>query len=89
MGIRRHVVGTALVEVLDKAEVQGTTTVLVSLELGDGRLSSLRTIEANHAGSSRPATGLVLNLSLLNLADGGEELDQVVIAGRPWELGGG
>ena len=73
----------ALVEILDKAQVQGTATILVALELLNGRLGSIGTVESNNARSAGAATGLILDFGLLDLADGGEELDQIVVASRP------
>lgn len=84
--VRLHVVSPALVEVLDKAEVERATSVLIPLELGNGGLGSLGTVEANHAGASRSTTGLILDLGLLNLANSREQFDQVVVAGGPREL---
>ncbi len=89
MGVSIHGVTTARRDVLDIVEAERTTTVLVVLELGDRGLSGVRGVEADNAAASRPAARLVLNLGLLDLADGGEELDQVFVARRPGELGHG
>ena len=86
VGVSVHDIVSTLIQVLDKAQVERTATVLVTLELGDGRLSGVGTVEANHTSASGTATGLVLNLSLLNLSDGCEQLDQIIVAGRPGQL---
>lgn len=83
MRVRVHDIVTALVQVLDEAEVQGTTTILVALELGDGCLGRLGRVEADNTSAAGTATGLILDFGLLHLADGGEELNQIVVAGRP------
>lgn len=89
VGIGVHAVACSLVDVFDKAEVEGSAAILISLEFGDGRLRCLGRVEPHYASASRSPTGLVLNLSLLDLADGREELDQIVVTRRPWKLEGG
>lgn len=77
---------TALCEVLDITESKLAATVLVSLELGDGSISGLSSIEAYDAGASGAAARLILDLGLLDLSNGPEKLDQVFITGGPWQL---
>lgn len=81
-----HAVTTALGEVLDVAESKLATTILVSLELGDGSIGGLGSIESHDTGTSGAAAWLVLDFGLLDLSDGSEELDQVLIAGGPRKL---
>lgn len=81
-----HGISSSLVQVLDEAQVEGSAAVLITLELGDGSLSGFGRVKTDHAGASRATARLILNLGLLNLADSGEELNQVVIAGRPGQL---
>lgn len=75
-----------VVHIFDEAQVERASTVLISLKLGDGGLGSLSSVEFNHATTTRTAARLVLDLCLFNLADGGEELDEIVIASGPGEL---
>lgn len=87
VGIRVHAVITAAgLEVPHEAETQGTTAVLVALELGDGCVRGVGTVEPNDTGAARPPTRLVLDLGLLDLADGGEQIDQILVARGPREL---
>lgn len=86
MRFRFHRVPASLVQVLDEAQVEGTTTILVALELGDSCLGSLGSVESNNTRASRPAARLILNLSLLNLANGGKKLHKIVVASRPRQL---
>lgn len=86
MRFRFHGISAALVQVLDEAEVQGTTTILITLELGDGGFGGFGSVESNDTRTTRPAARLVLDLSLLNLADCGEELHKIVVASRPRQL---
>jgi hypothetical protein len=83
MGICVHDVVSALVQILHKAQVERAATILVALKLGNGSLRSLGGIESNYASTTRTTTRLVLDLSLLDLSDRGEQLNQVVVAGRP------
>jgi hypothetical protein len=86
MGICVHRLVTTLVEVFDETQVERAATVLVSLELRNGSIGSIRAVETNDTAATRSAAGLVLNLGLLNLADSSEELYQVVVASGPWKL---
>ena len=72
MGIGVHAIISSLVQVLNETEVERSPTVLVALELGNCRLGRFGGIEANNASAPRTTAGLVLNLSLLNLSNGGE-----------------
>lgn len=83
--LRLHHVAT-LVEVLDVCETERTTAVLIASELLDSGLSVALRAELDYARASRAAIGLVLDLSPLNLADRGEELDQIIVASAPWQL---
>ena len=86
MGIRVYAFPctTTGAEVLDKADVEGTTTVLVSLKLVDSSFCRISIIKADNSASPRATTWFVLNLCLLNLADCGKELYQIIVAGGPW-----
>jgi hypothetical protein len=75
MGIGVHVVTTARREVLDVAQAKRTTAVLIGLKLGNGGFRRVRVVEADHTGAARSAARLVLDLGLLDFADGGEELN--------------
>ena len=77
---------SALVQILDKAEVQGTAAVLVRLELGDGRVRRVRIVESNNTGALGSSTWLVLDLSLFHLSNGSEKLYKILVACRPRQL---
>lgn len=86
VGVGVHAVATAGGEVLDVAQAKRAAAVLIALELSDGSLGGVGVVEADHTAAARAAARLVLDLGLLDLADGGEELDQIVIAGGPGKL---
>lgn len=75
-----------MAEVLDVGEAERTTAVLVAGELGDGCGSIVLVPELDHTGAARATVGLVLDLGALNFSDGREELNEVVVAGAPWQL---
>lgn len=81
MGIGVHVLRSALVEVLDKVQVEGTSTVLIRLELANRSLCRLSAVESNNTSAAGSATWFVLDFSLLNLANGCEKLDKIIVAG--------
>ena len=74
------------VEVLDEAQTQRTSAVLVTLEFLDRSVGGVGTVEANDARATRATAGLILNLGLLYLTNSREELDEILIAGRPGKL---
>ena len=74
MRIGIHGLGTTLVEVLDEAQIERAATVLVSLELLNGGFCRLGTVKAHDAATAGATARLILDLSLLNLADSSEEL---------------
>jgi hypothetical protein len=80
MGIGIHAVASTRSHILDVAETQRPATVLIALELRDGRFGGLGAVKTDNAASLGSAARLVLDLGLLNLADGAEELDQVIVA---------
>lgn len=81
-----HGVATAGLEVLNIAKPELAATVLVSLELGYGSIRCLSSVESNDTGTSGAAAWLVLDLGLLDLAYGPEQLDQILITSGPWKL---
>lgn len=85
-GVGVHNVSASGGLVLDKAQAKRTATVLVSRELGDGSVCVVDSVEADNTSAARTSVWLVLNLGLLNLADCGKELDEILIAGRPRQL---
>lgn len=87
MGIGVHAVSGARCDILDVTQAERAAAVLIALELGNGGLGRVGTVEADHTAAARPAAWLVLDLSLLNLTNGGEELNKIVVARRPGELG--
>jgi hypothetical protein len=78
--------GAGLVGVLHVRQAEGTAAVHVLLELGDSRSGVVLRAEFDHAGAARATVGLVLDLGTLDLADGGEQLDQILVAGAPGEV---
>lgn len=81
-----HSVTTAGLDVSDVAEPQLATAVLVALKLGNGSIGSVGGIETDDTSASGAATRFILNLRLLYISNGAKELDQVLIACRPWKL---
>jgi hypothetical protein len=81
-----HRVATTRSLVFDKAQAQGTTTILISGEFLNGSVCILSRIESNNAGTTRSSIWFVLDFSLFDLADSSEQLDKVLVASRPWEL---
>lgn len=73
-------------KVLDVAEAERTSTVLVTLKFCNGSLGSISVIKPDNTAAARPTAWLILDLSLFNLANGGEQLNQVVVARRPGKL---
>jgi len=67
--------------IFDEAQTQWATAILVARELLDGSLSVLSGVESNHTSSTRSTIWLILNLSLFDLSDGDEKLDEILIAG--------
>lgn len=86
MRVRVHVVASAWGYVLDVAEAKRSVSILIALELGDGGFGSSGTVETNDTGATRSTARLVLYLRLLDLADGGEQLNQVLVACGPRKL---
>lgn len=76
----------ANVEVFDEAKTERTTSVLITSEFCNGSLGIVTVVELNDSGTFRAAVWFVLDLRLLNLADGLEQLDQVIITSGPGQL---
>jgi hypothetical protein len=72
--------------ILNEAQAKGTAAILVTRELLDGGLCILDGIETNNTGSTRSTIRLVLNFGLLDLSDGREEFNKILIACGPWKL---
>lgn len=54
--------------------------------LTNGSLGVFGSVELDDAGATGTAIGLVLDLRTLDLADGGEEFDEIFVAGGPGKL---
>lgn len=80
------VVGDSWGLVLYEAQAKRATTVLVAGELRDGGLGVLDGVELDNSSATGTSVWFVLNLGLLNLADGGEELNEILVACGPWKL---
>jgi hypothetical protein len=72
--------------VLDEGQSKWATTVLVSRKLFDRSIGTFSSVKSNNTGSSRSTVWLILDFSLLNFSDGGEEFNKVLVAGRPRKL---
>lgn len=81
LGSLHGVDGGLLVGVFDVGKAKGATAVLVTGEFGNGSGGVVLRIKLNHTGATRAAVGLVLNFSTLYLANGGKELDQILVTG--------
>jgi hypothetical protein len=71
---------TARSLILDEAQTKRATTVLVTRELLDSGLRIFGSVEADNASASGSAVWLILDFGLLNLSDGSEEFDQILVA---------
>lgn len=80
MRISFHGFANLLGHVFDKAQVEGASTILVSLKLGDGCLGSFGGVELDHATATRAAAWLILDFGLFDLAYSSEQLDEIVVA---------
>jgi len=85
MRVRVHVV-TTRVDVLDKAEAKRPSAVLIALKLGNSSFGCVGIVKADDSATTRSTARLVLDLGLLDLANRGEELDEIFIASGPREL---
>lgn len=81
-----HSISSILVAVFNIRQAQGSTTVDVSSKLSDGSFSVIGTVKFHHTCTTRSSVGFVLDLGTLDLSDGGEQLDKIIVAGGPWEL---
>lgn len=61
--------------VFNEGKAKRAATVLISGKFLNGGLCGLRSVEANHTGTTGPAIRLILNLGLVDLPNGGEQLD--------------
>lgn len=86
MGVGIHSVCRARCDVFHEAQAKWAATVLVALELADSGVGSFSIVESDNTGTTGSSTWLVLNLGLLNLSDSREELDQIIVTGRPGKL---
>lgn len=87
MRVRVHaVIGATGLEIPHEAETKGPAAVLVALELGNGGIGRFGAVEADNTGAARSSTWFVLDFGLLDLSDRGEQVDEVLVARRPWEL---
>jgi hypothetical protein len=55
-------------------------------KLTDGSLSIFWAVELDHSCSLGSSVRLVLNLCTFDLANSGEEFDEIFVAGGPWKL---
>lgn len=76
----------ASIRVLGIVKPEGAATVRVALELLDARLSILSVGELDDSAAARASVWLVLNFGAVDGSDGLEELDEILVAGAPWQL---
>lgn len=81
-----HAVEAVGNQVFDEAQSERPATILVTLKLGDGCVCRVCGIEADDAGATRTTTAFVLDLGLLDLSNGGEQFDEVLVTGGPGQL---
>lgn len=62
------------------------TLMSKDLQLTDSSAGIIYAAKLDNTGSARATVGLVLDLGTLHLANSGEELDQILVAGRPGQL---
>ena len=74
------------IAVADIGELKRTTAVLVAAELGNGSLGVLGGVELDDTCTLGAAIWFILDLSLLDWADRGEEVDEIFVTGGPWKL---
>lgn len=85
MSVCVHAVApTTRCQIFDEAKTKRPASILIALEFRNRRLSRGNTVEAYNTGTPGSATVLVLDFGLLDLSDRREQLDQVLIASRPW-----
>jgi hypothetical protein len=88
VAIRVHAVTTGAGSViLDVGKTKRPSSILVTLELGDGSLGGCRTVETYNTSSAGSTARLVLDLGLFDLANSSEEFDEILVASGPRELG--
>lgn len=83
LGAFHHV---PLVGVAHVSQAKWATAVRVALELGEGLCSVFLLGKLNDTSATGATSRLVLNLCALDFADGGEELDEIVVASAPRKL---
>jgi hypothetical protein len=66
--------------VLDKSQTKWSTTILITGEFLDSGFGVLSRVEANNTSSTGSSIWFVLDFGLLDLSDGGEELDKILVA---------
>lgn len=87
-GLGLHSIQATRSLVLDEGQSKWAPAVLVPREFFDRSISTLSRVKSNDTCSSRPPVWFILDLSLFNLSDGGEKLNEVLVARRPGKLSG-
>lgn len=80
-GVSIHSVASARCLILNEAETERTTSVLVTGELLNGGIGVLGGVETYNTSAARSAIRFILNLGLLHLADSGEQLYEILVTG--------
>jgi hypothetical protein len=75
MRVCNHRFATSRRQIFDEREAEGTTTILITLELVDSCLCGFHGVKSDDASALGATAWLILNLSLFDLADRGEELN--------------
>lgn len=79
MRISLHGIAAGLVQILDETEIERSAAVLISLELGDCSVRRVSRVKSDNSGAAGTADRLILDFSLLNLANGSKQLNQVFV----------
>lgn len=80
------ITGTTRDLVFDKAQAERTASVLIAREFFNGGICILGRVKSNNTSTTGSAIRLILDLSLLDLANGGEQFNKILVASGPWEL---
>ena len=84
--LHAHIAAAHLVGVLDVAQAERASTILISSEFGDGGICVVSVFEFDNASTLGATVAFVGDLSLLDSTDGCEKVDEILVGCGPWEL---